>query len=68
MSLRKDTPCDLDGICPYESGEYCSCEYWCGADEPQDDPYIWDCDPADCPEAEDDFWIRSTEQPKDATL
>ncbi len=38
MSLRKVTPCDLDGICPYESGEYCSCEYWCGADEPQDYP------------------------------
>jgi len=41
MSLRKDTPCDLDGICPYESGEYCSCEYWCGADEPQDTPEDW---------------------------
>lgn len=40
MSLRKDTPCDIDGICPYESGEYCSCEYWCGADEPQDYPEI----------------------------
>lgn len=42
MSLRKDTPCDLDGICPYESGEYCSCEYWCGADEPQDNPEDWE--------------------------
>ena len=42
MSLRKNTPCDLDGICPYESGEYCSCEYWCGADEPQDNPEVWE--------------------------
>lgn len=41
MSLRKNTPCDLDGICPYESGEYCSCEYWCGTDELQDDPEDW---------------------------
>ena len=81
MSLRKDPPCDLDGICPYESGEYCSCEYWCGADEPQDDPEAWwgeedgfppvvadyldyydpvpeECDSAECPEAEDDFWMQ----------
>lgn len=60
MSLRKDTPCDLDGICPYESGEYCSCEYWCGADEPQDDPEEWedcgcDCD-HDCDNCEENYW------------
>lgn len=44
MSLRKMTPCDCDGICPYEdmhSGYMNSCEYWCGADEPQDDPTDW---------------------------
>ncbi len=60
MSLRKDTPCDVDGICPYESGEYCSCEYWCGADEPQDDPEEWescgcDCD-HDCDNCEENYW------------
>lgn len=43
MSLRRETPCDFDGVCPYESGEYCSCEYWCGADEPQDYPEAWEC-------------------------
>ena len=39
MSLRRDTPCDCDGVCPYEdmhSGHMNSCEYWCGEDEPQD--------------------------------
>lgn len=36
MSLRQCTPCDFDGICPYESESEGSCEYWCGADEPQD--------------------------------
>ena len=41
MSLRIHTPCDFDGFCPYDSEEYCSCEYWCGADEPQDDPEEW---------------------------
>lgn len=41
MSLRIHTPCDFNGFCPYDSEEYCSCEYWCGADEPQDDPEEW---------------------------
>ena len=48
MSLRKQTPCDVyvdeEGFhhCPYaEDGDYVNCEYWCGAEEPQDDPYIW---------------------------
>ena len=47
MSIRKNCPCDLDGICPYEdmhSGYIGSCEYWCGADEPQDDPEEWEDD------------------------
>ena len=44
MSLRNWTPCDepdLDGRhhCPYaEDGDYVNCEYWCGADEPEDYP------------------------------
>lgn len=47
MSLKKWTPCDepdLDGRhhCPYaEDGDYVNCEWYCGAEEPQDDPYIW---------------------------
>lgn len=42
MSLRKLTPCDLkiDGqfICPYGAESMNDCEYYCGADEPEDDP------------------------------
>lgn len=44
MSLKKWTPCDepdLDGRhhCPYaEDGDYVNCEYWCGAEEPEDYP------------------------------
>ena len=41
MSLKRECPCDTDGICPYESfhsGYLGSCEYWCGEDEPQDEP------------------------------
>ena len=44
MSIRKNTPCDLDGICPYDSEYWCDCEYWCGAEEPQDDPSDWEED------------------------
>ena len=36
MSLRRVTPCDCDGICPYESESYGTCEYWCGTDEHDD--------------------------------
>ena len=39
MTLRRETPCDLDGICPYSddpTGR--TCDYWCGADEPEDYP------------------------------
>ena len=52
MSVRNNCPCDLDGVCPYESESYGSCEYWCGGEEPQDDPIEW----------ENGFWIRSTEE------
>lgn len=38
MSLRRECPCDLDGFCPYEAEYFSSCEYWCGADEPEDYP------------------------------
>ena len=38
MSLRSCTPCDYDGICPYDAEYYHTCEYWCGADEPEDYP------------------------------
>lgn len=45
MALRDITPCDHSGICPYAAESYGSCEYWCGADDPADDPEIWDdCD------------------------
>lgn len=44
MSLRKNTPCDLDGICPYAAEYNCDCEYWCGADEPEDYPEEYDCE------------------------
>ena len=44
MSLRSITPCDESGWdgkyhCPYaEDGEPVNCEYYCGADEPEDYP------------------------------
>lgn len=39
MSIRRCTPCDCDGICPYDAQYSRDCEYWCGADEPEDDYY-----------------------------
>lgn len=36
MSIKRYCPCDLDGICPYDAEYFSSCEYWCGADEPED--------------------------------
>lgn len=56
MSLRNWTPCDepdMDGRhhCPYaDDGEYVNCEYWCGAEEPQDDSEIWEED------EEEEYW------------
>lgn len=50
MSLRSITPCDEPGWdgrhhCPYAGDdEYVDCEYYCGAEEPQDDPDIWEDD------------------------
>ena len=46
MSLRQHTPCD-DGVCPYadmHSGYWNSCEYWCGSEEPEDNPDDWEDD------------------------
>ena len=48
MAIRKNTPCDCDGICPYNAEYGGDCEYWCGAEEPQDDPEIWDDCDNDC--------------------
>lgn len=44
MSIRKNTPCDCDGICPYNAEYSGTCEWYCGAEEPQDDPEIWEED------------------------
>ena len=41
MSLLRETPCD-HGECPYDAECYGNCEYWCGAEEPQDDPEVWE--------------------------
>ena len=38
MSIRMNTPCDIDGICPYDAEYNHDCEYWCGAEEPEDTP------------------------------
>ena len=37
MSLKCITPCDY-GECPYNAQYSSDCEYWCGADEPEDNP------------------------------
>lgn len=42
MSLRRNTPCDCDGICPYEAEYGYTCEYWCSEDEPEDDPFDYE--------------------------
>ena len=53
MSLRNWTPCDepdLEGRhhCPYANdGDYVNCEWYCGAEEPQDDPNVWEEDEDD---------------------
>lgn len=50
MSIKRCCPCDVDGVCPYadmHSGYMGSCEYWCGAEEPQDNPSDWGYDEED---------------------
>ena len=68
MSLRNWTPCDepdMDGRhhCPYaDDGDYVNCEWYCGAEEPQDDPEIWEEDEDDDWNEEDDFdWDEDIE-------
>lgn len=66
MSLRNWIPCDepdLEGRhhCPYaDDGDYVNCEYYCGAEEPQDDPEIWE-------EDEEDFedWLSDEDDEDD---
>ena len=41
MSIKSITPCDTDGICPYDAESMPSCEYWCGEEEPADLPIEW---------------------------
>lgn len=38
MSIRQNCPCDYDGVCPYDAEDNRDCEYWCGAEEPEDYP------------------------------
>lgn len=42
--VRKNTPCDCDGFCPYDSQSWGSCEWFCGEEEPQDNPEDWEED------------------------
>lgn len=39
--MRRDTPCDIDGICPYCSSQddYVNCEYWCPEEREPDPDY-----------------------------
>lgn len=39
MSLKLHTPCDTEGHCPYFAEYFSDCEYYCGAEEPEDYPY-----------------------------
>ena len=45
MAIRQICPCDFDGICPYDVEYFKDCEYWCGADEPEDYPEYDEEDP-----------------------
>ena len=47
MSIRQNTPCDFDGVCPYGAEYNRDCEYWCGAEEPEDTPEVWEDDDED---------------------
>lgn len=61
MSLRNWTPCDepdLEGRhhCPYaDDSDYVNCEYWCGADEPEDYPEDWEEYEEDEPDYEEEI-------------
>lgn len=63
MNLRNWTPCDepdLDGHhhCPYaDDGDYVNCEYWCGADEPEDYPEEYEEYEEDEPDYEEEIEV-----------
>lgn len=44
MSLKRETPCDWMGSCPYGAECASACEWWCGAEEPADVPEEWEED------------------------
>lgn len=35
MTLRSETPCDF-GPCPYDAEYSRDCDWWCSAEEPED--------------------------------
>lgn len=48
QTLKRYTPCDIDGICPYMQGDgQVNCEWWCSAEEPED--YPWEYEEEDKP-------------------
>lgn len=36
--MRRECPCDLDGICPYDAEYSRDCEFWC-PEEPEEPDY-----------------------------
>lgn len=44
MTLRLNTPCDIDGFCPYGAQYSNDCEWYCGAEEPEDNYKTWEED------------------------
>lgn len=36
--MKRNCPCDIDGVCPYNAEYSRDCEYWCGQEEPEDYP------------------------------
>lgn len=40
--MKNNCPCDIDGFCPYDAEYITTCEWYCGEEEPQDDPEIWE--------------------------
>lgn len=70
MSLKRYTPCDTEGHCPYDASYNCDCEWYCGADEPEDDcdyevgydPYCG-CFTDDCQKGEKNEYTYSLRMP-----
>ena len=61
MSLKSHCPCDEKDAegnhnCPYGAEYNGDCEYWCGAEEPSDDPSDWEENRDDEETAEDYFF------------